>query len=312
MKKIILTGGLAFAVLFSTTVNAQDSSSSENEKQYGPTAGSWGIGINANPLLVYFGNFFGKTTTNPAPVWNNLTQDNQIIGRYFLEDNLAIRGKFRFGFLGAGETNMVVNRSIDQSAVGFPNLLEDVENTWKHSDYDFGLAGGLEWRTDFNRLNLLYGVELGFGFSGESDKYTYGNDLAPTATIPVTVTAADAMNSGDNISPAGATYGTVARALSYKHDKQFLIGLRGFFGIEYFILPKISIVGEFGWGVAYATAGQSKLKYESIGLEGSSITPSVAEIEEVGSKKNGGFGATEIINSKLFGTAGTISINFYF
>ena len=310
MKKIILTGCVAAFTFLIGNVNAQETSS-ENTKQYGPEAGSWGVGISANPILNYFGNFFGKTTANTAPSWNNLTEDNQLVGRYFLSDNMAIRAKFRFGFQGDGQTNMVTNRSIDQSSVGFPDLYEEVENTWKHSSYNFGLAGGLEWRTNFNRLNLLYGAEIGVGLSGESDKYTYGNTLDPMASIPVVVSPDDNMNGGANVNPAGATYAN-SRALSHKHNKEFLIGLRGFFGIEYFILPKISIAGEFGWGIAYSIAGQSQLNYEAIGIKNGATDPTVSEIEEKGSSKSNGFGADKATNDKLFGAAGTLSFNFYF
>lgn len=310
MKKIILTGALALTVLFASTVNAQETA--KNDKQYGPKAGSWGIGISANPILTYFGNFFGKTANNNAPAWNSLTQNNQIVGRYFLKDNMAIRAKFHFGFMSSGETDMVDNRSIDQSSVTFPNLRKEVENSWKHSSYNFGIAGGLEWRTDFKRLQLFYGGELGVGFSGVTNKYTYGNKLAPNAKIPVTISADDNMNGGANINSPDATYNVASRTLKSKDGNQVSIGLRGFFGVEYFVLPKISIAGEFGWGLAYSMGGQSSINYESIGMKKGATKPSVETIDEKGTVKNNGFGASPALNNQLFGAAGTISVNFYF
>lgn len=314
MKKTILTGLTAAALVFmsTTALNAQETTSSNGGKQYLPTAGSWGIGISANPILNYFGNFFGKMNDNSAPAWNSLTQSNTLIGKYFLQDNMAIRARFSLGFLGDKNTYEVMDRSIDQSSISFPELPKKVENTWKTSSYSFSIAGGLEWRKSFNRLNLLYGAEIGVGTMGSSNKYTYGNELNPTATIPVVPTADDEMNGGVNVNPAGMVYGANARVLSEKMSNTLLVGLRGFFGVEYFVAPKISLAGEFGWGFVYKHGGQSTTTYESIGVPSGSTDPVVKEIEEKGTSKDGGFGATPGLNNQLFGAAGTISVNFYF
>ena len=47
----------------------------------------------------------------------------------------------------------------------------------------------------------------------------------------------------------------------------FEVGLRGFIGVEYFFAPKMSVGGEFYWGVSYVTTGESSVTFE--GYEGS-------------------------------------------
>jgi hypothetical protein len=42
-------------------------------------------------------------------------------------------------------------------------------------------------------------------------------------------------------------------------------GLRGFIGAEYFFMPKMSIGGEFGWGLAYVKNGATTTEYEAEG-----------------------------------------------
>jgi hypothetical protein len=42
-----------------------------------------------------------------------------------------------------------------------------------------------------------------------------------------------------------------ARALKRKTNGRIGVGVRAFIGVEYFVAPKVSIGGEFGWGVGY-------------------------------------------------------------
>lgn len=304
MKKTILTIAIA---LGASSMFAQNLVSKKGEA-YLPVQGEWGLGIDATPLFNYFGNFFGKTANNTAPTWTYLTGNNAITGKYFLEDDLAIRGGLRLGFWGDKEKNQVIDRTSTTAAV-YPNLPNLVNNEWKNSGYNIGLSGGLEWRKGSTRLQGFYGGEFGIGFSGSKDKYTYGNQLDPKATPAVLVDAADALNGGANI--GADTYGNVSRSLIDKAGTTISVGLRAFVGVEYFILPKISLAGEFGWGLVFAATGESSHKAESTDVPAGSTDP-VVGVQEIKGGKTTSFGIDNQLNNQLFGAAGKISVNFYF
>ena len=82
-------------------------------------------------------------------------------------------------------------------------------------------------------------------------------------------------------------------------------GLRGFIGAEYFVLPKMSIGGEFGWGFGLMSVGASTETW--ITDDGTAT----AEIEHVGTKSSG-FGLDTDINNTLFGAAGSLRLTFHF
>lgn len=304
MKKTILTIAI---VLGASSMFAQ---TLVNKKgvPYLPSEGSWGIGIDATPIFNYLGNMFGKTANNSAPTWNYLTGNDAITGKYFLKDNMAVRGALRLGFTGDSEKNMVGDRTNTDIPV-YPELPKEVQNAWKHSGHNVAISAGLEWRQGKGRLQGFYGGEFGFGVSGNSDKYTYGNTLDPMGTPGVFVSGADALNGGNNLTTD--TYGNAARTIKANSGSSFAVGLRAFVGAEYFVAPQISLAGEFGWGIVYAMNSASKTITESIDVPNGSTDPIVGQ-QEIRGSKSSRFGVDNSINNQLFGIAGKISINFYF
>ena len=249
-----------------------------------PEQGDWSVGIDANPFLTYAGNFFGKTTTNNAPTWGFLTSVQTITGKYFAEAQTAYRGSLRIGMNSNTQRAMVTDRAATGQTV-FPNPMAMKENTWKHSTTAFGLSGGLEMRKGKTRLQGYYGGELGIYISNSKDVFTYGNALAPTATPAVVVDPNDAFAGASNIDAAAPIQGIVgdARITERKNGSTFSFGIRGFIGAEYFILPKISIGGEFGWGIGLSSTGKTSTTYESIGFNGTNNNAGSTTIE--GSKQ---------------------------
>ena len=241
MKKSFLTVAL---ILGSATTFSQ-------EKQYLPEAGDWAIGIDAAPLLNYFGNFIGGNGLNTAPTWGYPTWNQTISGKYFVTKDMAYRASIRLGF-GSEKGSEMIGKD-GAAAPTYPNLPTTVEDSYKAGGSSIGLAGGLEMRKGSGRLIGFYGAELGLNFASNNSSYTYGNAM--------TITGATSTDFGSNIETD--TYGNAARVTESKSGMSTTIGLRGFIGAEYFILPKMSIGGEFGWGLGLQSDGASSMSMES-------------------------------------------------
>jgi hypothetical protein len=314
MKKSIALVALAFGV---TNAFAQDLTSKKGEPIL-PEAGDWGIAIDATPFLNYAGNMFGKTANNVAPTWNFFTQAQTITGRYFKDASTVYRGSLRIGFGGNTVREMTADRTTPSNTViTFPSADPMKENTWKNSTTTIGLAGGIEKRKGKTRLQGYYGAELGIYFSTSKDKFTYGNALSAPAAgnlNPVSVTIADQITGGNNYNAAPAIQGVAGagRITERKNGSTISFGVRGFIGAEYFVLPKMSIGGEFGWGLGLSNTGKSKTTWESVGQSnaaGSNPTTGSTTIE---GSKQGSFALDTDGKNSVWGPSGTLRLNLYF
>ena len=287
MKKIILSVSVLLTGL---------TAFSQQEKRYLPEAGDWAIGIDAAPFLSYFGNFIGGNGTNAAPTWNYLTNNQTITGKYFASESMAYRGSLRIGF--GSNTQRGLSDQTGAAAPTYPALPVTVEDTYKSSYHNIGIAGGLEMRKGSGRLIGFYGGELGIAFGGSKDTYTYGNEVvAADASIPATHPF------GSNLTLD--TYGNQARVTEAKGGSMFGIGLRGFIGAEYFVLPKMSIGGEFGWGFGFMANGASSTTTES--TDGTTVG-----IQTIEGTKSSNFGLDTDFNNTVFGPAGSLKLTFHF
>lgn len=333
MKKIVTS----FILLFATTYSfAQDLTSKKGEV-FLPDSGDYALSLDASPFLNYLGNMFGKTTNNSAPNWTYITNNMSIMGKKFINSKTAYRATIRVGFSSYNNKQQTMDRAAAQSTVVvyFPSLPPSVENKRKHSSSNVGISVGMEKRRGKTRLQGLYGAEVGFAFSSSKDKYNYGNALNVTAPVFVGVdtytTGAgtpaqyyDGFNETpvmtgttvtgytyDNITTD--TYGNAARVTTYKSGVNFEIGARAFVGAEYFIAPKISLAGEFGWGVGVGIQGKSRTTIESVdsGANTQSGAPTIGTQELTGSNSSGFYLDTDNANS-MFGPSGTLRLNLHF
>jgi hypothetical protein len=298
-KSTLMVAALAFGV---TTAFAQDLTSKKGEPIL-PEAGDYSIGIDATPFLNYFGNFIGGGGGNAAPGWNHLNGLNTIVGKMYVTPNMAYRGILRIGLNSNTSKAMIGDASVTTPPT-YPNLPAMKEDVMKSSSSFIGLGAGLEYRRGKTRLQGFYGAEAFLWTSASSSKYTYGNALSST----VTVNGGTTTNFGANT--LNDTYGNSARSITNKSGRTIGIGVRGFVGAEYFIIPKLSVGGEFGWGVGFSTTGASSNEIESVNgatpgkqtLEGTSSNQLILDTD----RNAFGTGATQ------FAPSASLRLNFHF
>lgn len=257
MKKII---GVSLALVLSAVSFAQNEQiQNKNGVDMMPESGEWGVGMNALPVINYIGNAFNGNTGNFNMNGNkfvNYWAANTLFGKYMLSDNNAIRAQLRIG-----QYNNTYNNYVFNDRVANPDsLLKDTYTT--HSSY-YNIGVGYEFRRGKNRLRGIYGGEVMYMFQrGMSSDYTYGNGFGignqgPTATE---------WTSWGGVSNEAA-HGQ--RVVSQKGGNYNGLGLRGFIGVEYYVLPKICIGTEFGWAAMFGATGEmaTKMEHYDAGLD---------------------------------------------
>jgi len=101
------------------------------------------------------------------------------------------------------------------------------EDVVTNSYNNITLGAGIEKRRGSTRLQGYYGAMAMIGLGGSKTSYEYGAGVVDGQLTE---------------EKAGSTFG---------------LGVRAFVGAEYFVLPKISIGGEFGWGLGFSSTGPS-------------------------------------------------------
>lgn len=237
-----------------------------------PQKGDFVISIDASPFLNYAGNFIGGNGLNTSPKFDFLSQDQVILGKYFITEKTA----FRFGVLLGFDSNSLATKVV-RSPVSTPPIF--VDNVIKPVRSNVGLTVGMEFRKGKTRLQGYYGAEAGIDFRSASITRTYGNSISAANQEFQTPTEKD-----------GSTFG---------------LGLRSFLGAEYFIFPKISIGGEFGWGLTFSTTGEGEITTNS--WNGTGVTINTTK---TGNSSSLGVGSDNL--NSIFGSAGTIRLNLHF
>jgi hypothetical protein len=291
MKKTILF--VAALALGASSAFAQDLTSKKGEP-FLPEAGDWSIGVEATPFLNYVGNFIGGNGANTAPTFNFLNGNNMITGKYFASETMAYRAMLRIGFTSTKWNNVVPDDASTATPQGTTN------DELKVSSHFIGLGAGVEMRRGKTRLQGYYGAQLMFWMSGSKSTYDYGNAFSTTNTTPTTTDfTTPAAGGGFAAGPAGV------RLTETKAGSMLGVGVRGFVGVEYFILPKISIGAEYGWGLGLMTTGEGSSTAEAWNGTGTTSTTSTI-----------GKSSTTMIDTdnSIFGMGGSgqLMLNFHF
>jgi hypothetical protein len=269
MKKKVL---IAAALISSVFSYAQEQSSEDgvvkNKKGHEilPKAGDIALGFNAIPAIDFVFNTLryvsimgnsAPTSVNTAGNLNSYVNasNNQIVGKYYMTDKMAIRGKIGINTISGTRTNRIQ----DAAAMGAAVLgsatdilaasLIQVQDEMKFSKSNVLIAGGIEFRRGYRRLQGFYGGELGVGGTSQRHSITYGNAFSDQYDVQYTTNF-------DNgaVSTQNPNNNRITRELSRKQNRGFIIGARGFIGIEYFVFAKISVAAEYGWGYAFTTS----------------------------------------------------------
>lgn len=288
MRKKLLILALSFGI---GGAYAQDLTSKKGEPIL-PEADDWAISLDATPFLDYFGNMFNGTANN-SPFSGNFTQHYPlytITGKMFKDEKTAYRAMLRLGFGSTTYTNFV---SDDANTTTTPTQVSD---QLKMSGNNITIGGGMEFRRGKTRLQGYYGGMLYISLSGSKEDYSYGNSYS---TSNVTPTSTDWSSITGNAPLAGG-----ARYTYVKNGSTFGLGIRGFLGVEYFILPKMSLGVEYGWGLGMSNTGEGE-----VSIEGWNGTAVQGVTSKVGGMKSFGFD-TDINNA--FGGGAAITATFHF
>lgn len=272
-----------------------------------PAAGDWAVAIDANPFLEYAGQLLSDTGAT-APAWNFLTANQAITGKYFLKSNLAARASLRIGTASTSQSVKTANRTL-VNAPTFPATVTELENSVSVTASTVGASGGLEWRRGQGRLQGFYGAEVGINVTSTGQSYVYGNGLTQAATADVANVNVDAQDNLGLNNLVADPYGNPARVLRRSGGTNFGVGVRGFIGAEYFILPKLSLGGEFGWGVAFVAGGTASEELESEGTVNGSEVKGLFKRE---AKNDSRFVIDSENLGTVFGPAGRLRLTLHF
>ena len=270
MKKTVLFTAALVAV---SAVSAQTGEITSNRgENWLSQDGDWGLTFSANPLLNYTGNLFnGHQGNNIGNGLTWLNNDMIIRGKKLIDANTAYRGQVRIGFGSEKTTTEVATADPADDAA---NMTEDVT---KVGNMNIDLGVGLEKRVGSTRVVGVYGAMFNVGFGSSKTTYEYGNAL-----------------SNDN---------PVSRDTEVKNGGTFSIGLNAFAGIEWFCAPKISLSGEYTWGLNMSSQGYGSTSTETWDGANSSVT--TTEVNT--GNKTSDFS----IDTGVSGAA-MLGINFYF
>jgi hypothetical protein len=273
MKKTVL---FAAALVAATAASAQTGEITSNRgENWLSQDGDWGLIFDAQPLLNYAGNLLNGTSGNGGAALNNIfstagaagVNDNTVVigGKKLIDANTAYRAKVRLGFGSTKRTELVPDMS---DGADPEDMVEDVT---KDNFMGIDLGFGLEKRVGSTRIVGVYGAEVGIGFGSSKTTYEYGNDL---------------------------TGGS--RNTEVKHGSTMGVRLNAFAGVEWFVAPKVSLSGEYTWGLALRSKGHSETTTET--WDGDSVDTTTTE----GGIKENDFS----LDTGVSGA--TIGINFYF
>lgn len=280
MKKTVLFTAALFAV---TAASAQTGEITSNRgENWLSQDGDWALTFDAAPLLNYAGNLFNNGNNAGVMSMNNLISSRGyqymgggnlgvggvvIGGKKLIDANTAYRGQVRLGFGSHKETNLV-------AAIPATTPATFVDDVTKYNFMGIDLGVGLEKRVGSTRVVGVYGAMFDIGFGSAKKTMEYGNAI--DANNPVTRTTEEKM---------GSTMG---------------LGLRAFAGIEWFCAPKVSLSGEYSWGITMSSMGHGSTTTES--WTGTAVETTTVD----GGTKTNDFG----IDTGVSGAS--IGVNFYF
>jgi len=253
MKKLFT---IMCASLLTVGLSAQSWTDRWTDDSYLPESGDWSIGFDATSTLDYFGNLLNSSASAPTTTYVAEERfENTIYGKLMTSDKEAWRVR-----VGLNMYKVVDNEDVSDDTPGAePDAI--VTNKKTEGETNINLWFGKEYRRGSARLQGVYGAEAGLGISSSTEKNDYGNS---------------AENGGEG-------------DIKVKEGMNFGISLRGFIGFEYFMMPRMSIGGEYGWSFAFLSKGGGSTV--SLAADGSETTSENANDSELGFKNDDAAGS---------------------
>jgi hypothetical protein len=294
MKRTFLI--ILMAVVTVYAVNAQDFTSKKGTPIL-PEKGDYSFSIDAVPFFVYIGNMFHGTAPTDAPTFDfpglNDVPMWTLQVKKFVSPTMAMRARIRLGFSSQTYKNTILDQTNTSTTPAY------VDDKWTETRMNIVLGAGIEKRRGKGRVQGVYGAMANIMVGTHGNSITYGNEMSTVYTNPLstdypwtpsyTGTGYIASNTGN-------------RTLKDNDGMTFGIGVNGFLGVEYFFAPKMSIGGEFTWGLMLQVTGKGKSEVEY--LNGA---PVVTETTET--TKSGGALYFGVDNGN---TGGASNLSFYF
>jgi len=266
-----------------------------------PVQGEIGLTIGAGSALNYLGNFFGKSANNVygSSIFDYPTKNlptTVIAIKYFVSDKTAIRVAANLMY---GSTTQFYEVQDDRELDPDAKLYDEVHT--KTSGYT--VAAGFEKRVGESRLQGIFGAEAYIGNPGTASyEVEYGNQFsqvnqAPTVSGGVNGHMKKNNRLSQNITDPSWRYRLVEENIT----SNFAVGARAIIGVEYFVTKKISLGGEFLWGLEYRKLGKQSCTWEYYN----------SVLNEVATETN----ESKVGKSFQVGPSnlnGSLSLNFYF
>lgn len=275
-KQVLFSAAMVAAIGASAQTGEITSNRGEN---WLSQSGDWGLTIDATPFLNYAGNLLNGSLNNNAPAFNFNNQMLAIQGKKLIDANTAYRGMVRIGFGNQKTTDFEEQNPLPTPPPTFPNPNPQVENVTKDSNFDLVLGGGIEKRKGSTRVVGVYGAMAYVSLGTSKRTREFGNAL-----------------SNDNPDQ---------RDIEVKNGSTFGLGLMAFGGVEWFCAPKVSLSGEYTWGLAMTSQGYSETTTE-YWVPNQTGGGTVTAITEETGPKTSSFGIDTGV------TGARLGLNFYF
>ncbi len=253
-----------------------------------PQAGDFAIGVDALPYINFFGRFFSGS--NELQIGDN----NTLYGKYYLDNNTAVRVEVYTSHVNATDRNYVVD---DAANLVNPNSLRQVGDILNTNEHEYGIGVGIQKYRGYGRLRGTYGGQISYYRSKTTEDFTWGNEMNALNPTPTSTNWSDLRNA----------YNPASRTMKGASGVNNSIAVTALAGVEYFFLPKVCIGGEVGISMLYSKQGQSNYTFEQV--QDLSGTPTRIEMDRAVSPGDSEFS----IQTWQYGApAGRIYVLFHF
>jgi hypothetical protein len=253
-----------------------------------PAKGDFGLTFDATPTLDYVGKIIagGASGAGIAAYQNGF--DQTIVAKYYLSPGVAARARLGLKFESTSDS-IYYDDPIDVANGDDPT---ELSNTTTTNEMRILVGGGMELRRGYRRLQGYIGGEAALGLENSASGTTYG--------VPYDDDLVDAGEIGDGSS----------RPLTESSGTAWIFGARGFAGVEYFVLPKISLGMEYGFGLHAVAQGRGSAVNEV--WDGEEEEAFNETSPGSGNGRHLGLDVDNGINDTFDGDTGALTLNFHF